>query len=279
LILILLISRVMTPQRIIQGQVSNIGGGIVSAVEVKAKEAPAIFTFTDAEGNYKIEVPKEVDYLTFSYSGMQIKTVKIGEFLTINVKLVPSKYKKIRFGPGIQFGVSNFTLLPVQSQYVSIDSVVKLKMISLDLNLYYQLKKNFELQAVLEDDFNLGKVNKDSVFVNTTGIPDTFKVEKKVALNRISVSLIINYYLKLDNNGNYTAFFGLGPQFQHFSFLNTGTMGFRIHLGTNINNYGKTIRPYMSLDIANGKFGNKNIYVPGLRYDYFSFRFGVSLIF
>ncbi len=265
-------------QKIIEGNVSKIGGGILSAVEVKAKEAPAIFTFTDDKGNYRIEVPNEVKYLSFSYSGMQVKTVKVGEFLNINVKLIPTDYQKLRYGIGLKFGVSNFTLLPSQSQYILTDTVIHLKPISLDLNLFYRLKKNFDIQGVLEDDLNPGKVNKDSVLINNSGVPDTVKVEEKFILNRISAALMVNYNIKLGVTGNYSAFLGIGPQFQHFSFLNTGTVGMRIQFGTNINNYGKTIRTYFALDIAGGEFGDKNIYVPGLKYNYFSFRTGISFV-
>jgi hypothetical protein len=279
MILFTLIYSEMTSQQIIEGQVTNIGGGILSAVEVKAKEAPAIFTFTDASGNYRIEVPKEVNYLTFSYSGMQVKDVKIGQFSNINVKLVPINYKKYRFGAGIKFGISNFTLLPLQSQYIIIDSVIKLRSVSLDFNMFYRIKKNFELQIGLEDDLNFGKVNKDSLTETSTGVQDTIKVEENVFLNRLSGAVLINYNMKLDKAGNYSVFIGLGPQFQYFSFLNTGTIGLRIQLGTSINNYGKTIRPYILFDIASGKFGNNNMYVPGLKYDFFSFRMGVSFIF
>ena len=266
-------------QRVIEGQVANIGGGVLSAVEVKAKESPAIFTFTDESGNYRIEIPREVNYLLFSYAGMQVKTVKIGEFPTINVKMVPNDYKKLRFGIGSKFGISNFTLLPGQTHYVIIDTVIRLKPVSLDLNVFYKLKKNFELQAVIEDDLNFGTVTKDSIIPDTSGTPYIYLVDEKVILNRISLALMIIYNMKLEKTGNYSAFVGLGPQFQHFSFLNTGTIGARIQFGVNINNYGKTLRAYMALDMASGEFGPDNIYVPGLKYNYFSARIGLSLIF
>lgn len=266
-------------QRVIEGQVANIGGGVLSAVEVKAKESPAIFTFTDESGNYRIEIPREVNYLLFSYAGMQVKTVKIGEFPTINVKMVPNDYQKLRFGIGSKFGISNFTLLPGQTHYVIIDTVIRLKPVSLDLNVFYKLKKNFELQAVIEDDLNFGTVTKDSIIPDTSGTPYTYQVDEKVILNRISLALMVNYNIKLEKTGNYSAFVGLGPQFQHFSFLNTGTVGARIQFGVNINNYGKTIRAYTALDMASGEFSPDNVYVPGLKYNYFSARLGLSLIF
>jgi hypothetical protein len=271
--------QVSSAQRVVEGRVTNIGGGEIAGVEVKAKESPAIFTFTDESGNYRIVLPKEVNYLIFSYSGMQQKTVKLANILKIDVKLVPIEFRKFRFGVGIKTGFSSFRILPNQPSYQITDTIIRLTPISFDIDLYVKIKERFEIQFTVEDDLNFGHVNRDSVIYNEPGDSILTNIEEQVLLNRISIASILSYHFFLEKTGNYSGFVGIGPQFQHFSFLNTGTIGARIQFGVNLNNFGKTLKIYSSIDIAGGTFGNENIYVPELKYDFVSTRIGLNFIF
>lgn len=120
LLIFIISSSTVFSQRVISGRVIKIGGGILTAVKIYGKEAPAIFTFTDDKGCYKIELPNEVKHLVFSYSGMEDKTVKIQKFDIVNAKLTPADYKKFRYGLGLAYGASNFNIIindPLQDNY------------------------------------------------------------------------------------------------------------------------------------------------------------------
>jgi hypothetical protein len=43
--------------RTITGRVSKLGGEMITGAKISAKDAPSIFTFSDSEGFYKIEIP------------------------------------------------------------------------------------------------------------------------------------------------------------------------------------------------------------------------------
>ncbi|NOZ35216.1 MAG: hypothetical protein GXO80_07955 [Chlorobi bacterium] len=263
IIVSLFLSFNVSAQKIISGRVTKRGGGILAGVKISAKDAPSIFTLSDEHGNYKIEIPEEVTSLVFSYSGMADKTVRIKNFTDINVKLTPAQYKKFRFGTGISLGTSRFLVFAESGDTTK----VVLTPVSLHADLFYRFHKNFELQTVLEDGLNFAK------FVDTTAVTES------VVLNRFSFSVLLNYHIKLDRTGNHSIFAGFGPQYQHISFLNAGSVGFRFQAGVNLNNYGKTTKLFLAVDVANGKFGDDNVYVPGLPYQYLSSRFGVTFIF
>ena len=278
LFLIVLISSIsiisFSQLRIIDGKVSNIGGGILSGVEVSAKEAPAIFTLTDGKGKYKLEIPDEVKGLVFSYSGMADKIVKIGELKSINVKLIPAKHKTFRFGIGVATGASGIS---VYNTTLAVTDTTNIQMIPVAINadIFYRIKPKFELQGSLTDGINFIKMIVDSI----TPVGDTISVEKRSALNRLTFSLIGNYHFNIFKSGNHSAFVGFGPQFQHLSFLKTNTIGARFQAGASINNYGFTTRLFLAIDVSSGQFEPDNIYVPDLPYQYISSRLGIVFIF
>jgi len=262
----------LSAQKIITGRVTKAGGGVLSGVKIEAKDAPMIFTLSDEYGNYKLEIPEEVTSLVFSFSGMTTKTIKIKDFIAINVKLVPSKYKPFRYGMGIAFGTSNFEVY--QNNYRD-TTRIKLTPVSVHGDLFYRISKNFVLQGVFEDGLNYTKYPADSI--NSLG--DTVHYEETTGVNRFNFSLLLNYHIKLNKIGSHSLSTGFGPQYQYLSFLKTNTIGARFQLGVNINNYGKTTKLYLAVDIANGKFSKNSTFVPNFPYTYFSSRFGVTFIF
>jgi len=262
--------------RIIEGKVRNIGGETLSGVKVSAKEAPAIFTLTDGKGKYKLEIPEEVTGLIFSYSGMTKKTVIINDLKTINVKLIPSGYKKFRFGGGFALGKSVFEIYNILNNPDSPDTTkVSLYPFAIDASIFYRINKKFEIQGSLEDGLNLAKFEVDSI----TPTGDTITNYETSGVNRITFSILANYNFNISKTGNYSAFIGIGPQFQHLSFLKTNTLGARFQMGANLNNYGFTTRLYFALDISAGEFSENNNYVPNFPYQYISSRLGVIFIF
>ncbi len=279
LLIFVISSSTVFSQRVISGRVIKIGGGILTAVKVSGKEAPAIFTFTDDKGHYKIELPKEVKHLVFSYSGMEDKTVKIQEFDIVNARLTPSDYKKFRYGLGLAYGASKFNIVindPLQDNY---DTEITMTLISIHGDFFYKFRRHIDIQAVIEDGLNIATVEADSTYTNTSGVTETVHYTDKIYLNRFSSSIILNYYFPFTESHNYSAFIGLGPQFQHLSSLKTNAIGTRFQAGININEYGFTTRLYLAVDVSNGKFSEDNEYVPDIPYNYSGGRFGVVFIF
>ncbi len=265
----------ISAQKTISGRVTKAGGGILAGVKVSAKDAPSIFTLSDEHGNYKLEIPAEITSLVFSYSGMATKTVKIEDFIAINVKLVPAKYEIFRYGVGLSFGTSNFKVFNEISPGIIDTTSIDLKPIAIHGDLFYRFHKNFGVQAVVADGLNLMKMTVDSI----TETGDTIQVQEKTGLNRVTVSMLFNYYFRLSKDGNHTAFLGIGPQYQHLSFLKTNTLGARFQAGADINSYGFTTRFYFAVDVASGRFNKDNVYVPDLPFKYTSSRLGVTFIF
>ncbi|MCD4791802.1 MAG: hypothetical protein K8R54_01115 [Bacteroidales bacterium] len=279
LVILIISSSTVFSQRVISGRVTKVGGGILTAVKVCGKEAPAIFTFTDDKGLYKIELPKEVKHLVFSYSGMENKTVKIKEFDNINANLTPVNYKKFRYGLGLAYGASKFNIKindPIQNNDFT---EITMTPISIHGDLFYRFHRQFDIQVVIEDGLNIAEVETDSTYINDSGVTDTVNYTEKLYLNRVSSSIILNYYFPFTEARNYSVFVGLGPQFQHLSFLKTNTVGARFQTGINLNEHGFTTRFYLAIDVSSGKFKEDNEYVPGFPYNYSSGRLGVVFIF
>ena len=97
------------PEKTIKGKVT-LEGVPVPNVIVSIKGKP-MYSYTDLEGNYSIEVEKSDEYLVFSRPGMETKEIRIGGQKTILVQLKPSpetnqktetKVKEIT-KPGIEF--------------------------------------------------------------------------------------------------------------------------------------------------------------------------------
>lgn len=256
----------------------KVGGGTLSAVKVYCEEAPAIFTFTDAKGNYKIEVPEEVKHLVFTYTGMQDKTIMLKEFNRINAVLIPSQYKRFRYGVGISSGISSFKLEPDDNYTTRFDTTISMRLISVSANLFYRFHKNFDLQTIIEDGLNTANIDTDSTYTNSSGIMETVYYTDKIYLNRFTFSLILNYYLPFGKTKNHSFFAGIGPQYQHLSFLKTNTAGARFQTGININEYGFTTKLFFAIDVSKGTFEKNNQYVPGLAYNYNGARFGIVFI-
>lgn len=271
----LFISFQISGQKTISGRVTKAGGGILAGVKVSAKDAAMISTLTDEHGNYKIEIPEEVTSLVFSFSEMATKTVKIKDFIAINVKLVPAKYETFRYGAGISFGTSKFTVFNEISPGNIDTTDIDLKPIAIHGDLFYRFNKNLGLQAVVADGLNLMKIMADSI----TDTGDTIQVPVRTGLNRVTVSLLLNYHFRLSKDGNHSAFVGFGPQYQHLSFLKTNTVGARFQAGADINSYGFTTRLYLAVDVSSGRFSDNNPYVPNLPFKYFSSRLGLTFIF
>lgn len=262
--------------RIIEGKVYNMGGGVLTGVRVFAKQAPAIFTLTDEKGSFKLTLPEEVTMLVFSYNGMIKKEVNIGDFNTLTVKLVPANKRKFRFGFGLALGTSNFEVYNVNDvQNVPDTTKITLTPIAMNANIFFNLGKHFDLQAMLTEGLNVAKLKVDSI--SPTG--ETIKQSKTVLLNRISFAILANYNFNISKSQNHSAFIGFGPQYQYLSFFKTNTIGARFQAGVNINNYGLTSRLFAAIDIANGEFGDNVAYVNGFTYKYFSGRIGITFIF
>jgi hypothetical protein len=263
-------------QRTIKGIVYNIGGDIISGAKVYAKEAPSIFTLTDAEGKYQLEIPAEVNLIAYSYTGMTDKIIKLKEFNSINVYLIPSSYKKFRWGLGVTTGVSNFKVFNLNFDPNYPDTIsIKLIPLAINADIYFRLSKRIEIQGVLSDGLNFSKIEKDSI--NSSG--DTIHYTDHIVLNRFSFSIPVNFHFNLSKTGNYSVFFGLGPLYQHISYLNLNAIGARFQAGVNVNNYGITTRFNIAVDVCSGKFGSNNDYIPGFPYKYVSGRIGTVFIF
>jgi hypothetical protein len=200
----------------IEGKVYNIGGGVLTGVRVFAKQAPAIFTLTDENGSFKLNIPEEVTVLVFSYNEMKEKKVKIGKFNVLTIKLIPANLKKIRFGIGFDFGTSNFEVYNVNDVANVPDTTkVTLTPIAINANVYYRLAKHFDLQAMLTNGLNIAKFKVDSI----TPEGKTIEVSKNAILNRLSFAILTNYNFNISKSQNHSAFIGLGPQYQHLAFL------------------------------------------------------------
>ena len=256
-----------TKNRVITGRVSQLGGGIIAGASVSAKEIPSIYTLTDSKGNYRIEMPGEVNFLIFSYSGMETKEVKIKELNSINVVLIPANYKKIRFGAGFSIGGANFDVFNDINNSIDTSVTIKLTPFSLHLNLTYNFSKRFYAQTILEEDLNFMTFNDEETDEEKTGI-----------LSRSVFSATANYNLRFSKKGNYSAFIGAGPQLQYFSVIKSTTAGLRLHLGISLNNYGFNTKIYWAGDITSGNI-NGIEQVEGFKFDYASSRIGILLNF
>ncbi|HMR88918.1 MAG TPA: carboxypeptidase-like regulatory domain-containing protein, partial [Saprospiraceae bacterium] len=74
-------------QRVISGTVTDAAGQALIGANVIAKEATAIGTITDVDGNFSLKVPAEVTTLVISYAGYETKEVVLGSSNAVNVTL------------------------------------------------------------------------------------------------------------------------------------------------------------------------------------------------
>lgn len=78
----------------IYGKITDAGTGeALSFVNIVFK-GTAIGGYSDAKGNYEIQISKPVDSLTFSFVGYAVKTIKIqrGKIQQVNIKLQPANF-------------------------------------------------------------------------------------------------------------------------------------------------------------------------------------------
>lgn len=74
-------------QRTVTGTVTDQAGQALIGANVIAKEASGVGTITDVDGNYRIQLPANVNTLVFSYAGYQTKEMAVGTSAVINVTL------------------------------------------------------------------------------------------------------------------------------------------------------------------------------------------------
>lgn len=252
--------------RTIAGHITTLGGGPLAGVKVSALEASSIFTLSDSKGFYTLDVPEEVSNLVFSHSDYFTKTVSLGNVNTINVVLRPSKYKKFRFGIGFTYGASNIDIYNEDLTNLPDTSVsFGLKSFSIDAHLHFRLNNSFDVQAIVCDDLN---------FMTFT---DSLGIEQTGNLNRLGAALLINWYYNFPASGNYSIYAGAGPQYQHFAFLESNTVGLRLQAGVSLNNYGFNPKLFFVGDISSGTANSADI--NGFRYSYSSFRIGIEFTF
>lgn len=75
--------------RVVNGTIKSETGEGLPGVSVVVKNT-TVGTTTDAEGKFKLTVPKEADILVFSYVGYQSQEVVLGNQTTLNLQLIPN---------------------------------------------------------------------------------------------------------------------------------------------------------------------------------------------
>ena len=270
--LVLLIFSFLLPafrgaSRTVTGKVTKMGGGILAGASVVAKEVTSVYTLTDIEGNYTIDLPEEVTYLIFSYSGMGTQQIEIGELSIVNVVLIPSNFPKLRIGFGLSFGSSKTTVSSPNSSVADTSVDLKLIPFSFHTDFCYNINKKLYMQSILEADFNFLDYYNSKTGTKETGV-----------LRRMVFSVLVNYNQRLNKVARSSVFVGIGPQFQKFSVFNSSTVGFRLQFGLSFNNYGFNTKFFGAIDAANGKINGLEA-VSGYTFNYVSSRFGILFSF
>ena len=78
-------------QRVVTGSVKDASGQALIGANVIAKEATAIGTITDVDGNFSLRVPTEVTTLVVSYAGYDTQEIVLGQSNTVSVSLAEGK--------------------------------------------------------------------------------------------------------------------------------------------------------------------------------------------
>ncbi len=78
-------------QRVISGTVKDAAGQSLIGANVIAKEASAIGTITDVDGNFSLRVPTEVTTLVVSYAGYDTQEVLLGQSNSVSISLSEGK--------------------------------------------------------------------------------------------------------------------------------------------------------------------------------------------
>ncbi len=253
--------------RTVTGNVSQIGGGIIAGASVTAKEVSSVFTLTDTEGNFTIDLPEEVKHLIFTYSHMETQEIEMGNQTKFDVVLIPLNFTKFRIGFGLSLGGAKTTVSSPENAANDTAVEVKLTPFSLHADFSYNFNKKFNLQSILEADFNALKYTNEATGASETGI-----------LKRMIFSVMFNYNQRFNHTARSSVFLGIGPQFQNFSVFNTSTVGFRLQTGISLNNYGFNTKIYFAVDVANGKINGLQD-VEGYKFSYVSSRLGILFNF
>ncbi|MEA2042685.1 MAG: carboxypeptidase-like regulatory domain-containing protein [Bacteroidota bacterium] len=246
---------------------NQLGGDPLGGVKVSAYNAPSIFTLTDANGEYKLSLPDEIQKLQFSYAGMQTKVVKIGEFNTVNILLIPSNYKKFRFGLGSTIGSSVFSVSSDPDiHFIDTTASINMGTLSFNANFIYRINKSFNIQSIADIDFN--KLN----------YTDTANTEQIGVLIVSSLAVPINYTVNLGRTGNSSLFFGAGPRFNYLSTFRESSLGLIMQSGVSLNNYGRNTKLSLIIDLTGGTVKNFET-VQDFIYQYSSYKLGVTVFF
>jgi TonB-linked SusC/RagA family outer membrane protein len=75
----------------IKGKVTSVSGEPLPGASVFLKSSPTTGTVTDADGNFKLNVPKAEGVLVISYIGYDARNIEIGNRKEINVSLNPDQ--------------------------------------------------------------------------------------------------------------------------------------------------------------------------------------------
>jgi len=78
-------------QKSVSGTVTDEAGTPLIGANVVAKETSGVGTITDIDGNFKLQLPQNVNVLVFSYAGYNTQEIEVGTSTTINVTLTEGK--------------------------------------------------------------------------------------------------------------------------------------------------------------------------------------------
>jgi len=78
-------------QKSVSGSVTDEAGTPLIGANVVAKETSGVGTITDIDGNFKLQLPQNVNVLVFSYAGYNTQEIEVGTSTTINVTLTEGK--------------------------------------------------------------------------------------------------------------------------------------------------------------------------------------------
>ncbi|NRA48223.1 MAG: carboxypeptidase-like regulatory domain-containing protein, partial [Phaeodactylibacter sp.] len=91
LVLVLMFASVTAQQRTITGMVRSTEGELLIGATILLPGTDQ-GTATDYEGKYILDIPADAEELVFSYTGMQTKTLTVGNRTRLDVILRPDDY-------------------------------------------------------------------------------------------------------------------------------------------------------------------------------------------
>lgn len=90
----------MAAKRTIRGKVTDKQGAALIGVSVSVAETEGKRVFTDANGNFKIDMPTRKNALLVYYVGHNYEHVKVGKQNNLHIKIEPYKYRYASTEPG-----------------------------------------------------------------------------------------------------------------------------------------------------------------------------------